>query len=105
MAGKLDSWGVIGAIHPGGLVHVVDSNSGASYLVDTGSTYSILPYKSHLQPTGPLLKAANGRKFLAGENGGTPSLSVAAATPGTSYWQRWTSTSLEWTFFNTSSCQ
>ena len=63
MAGKLDSWGVIGAIHPGGLVHVVDSNSGASYLVDTGSTYSILPYKSHLPPTGPLLKAANGQKI------------------------------------------
>ena len=63
MAGKLDSWGVIGAIHPGGLVHVVDSISGASYLVDTGSTYSILPYKSHLPPTGPLLKAANGQKI------------------------------------------
>ena len=63
MAGKLDSWGVIGTIHPSGLVQVIDSNCGASYLVDTGSTYSILPYKSHLPPTGPLLKATNGQKI------------------------------------------
>ena len=41
MAGKLASWGVIGAIHPGNLVHVKDDISGASFLVDTGSSLSI----------------------------------------------------------------
>ena len=43
LAGKLESWGVIGAIHPGKLVHVKDDIYGASFLVDTGSSYSILP--------------------------------------------------------------
>ena len=52
---------MIGAIHPGKLVHVVDNNSGHSFLVDTGSSYSILPHSSTLPPTGPLLKAANGQ--------------------------------------------
>ena len=61
LAGKLIGWGVIGAIHPGKLVHVVDNNSGHSFLVDTGSSYSILPHSSTLPPTGPLLKAANGQ--------------------------------------------
>ena len=38
LAGKLVRWGVIGAIHPGNLVHVKDDISGASFLVDTGSS-------------------------------------------------------------------
>ena len=63
LAGKLESWGVIGAIHPGKLVHVKDNISGASFLVDTGSSYSILPYSSSLQPTGPLLKSAGGQRI------------------------------------------
>ena len=46
LAGKLNSWGVIGTIHPGKLVHVVDSSNGASYLVDTGSSFSILHLRS-----------------------------------------------------------
>ena len=63
LAEKLESWGVIGAIHPGKLVHVKDDISGASFLVDTGSSYSILPYSSSLQPTGPLLKSAGGQRI------------------------------------------
>ena len=42
---------------------MVDTNCGASYLVDTGSSYSILPFKSQLPPSGPLLKTANGQKI------------------------------------------
>ena len=63
LAGKLASWGVIGAIHPGKLVHVKDDISGASFLVDTGSSFSILPYSSSLPPTGPLLKSAGGQRI------------------------------------------
>ena len=63
MAGKLDSWGVVGAINPGNLVHIVDKNSGTSFLVDTGSSFSIIPFKSSAQPTGPRLKAANGQQI------------------------------------------
>ena len=42
---------------------MVDNTNGASYLVDTGSSFSILPFSSHLPPTGPLLKAANGQRI------------------------------------------
>ena len=63
MAGKLASWGVIGAIHPGNLVHVKDDISGASFLVDTGSSFSILPFTSSLPPSGPLLKSAGGQRI------------------------------------------
>ena len=64
VAGKLGSWGVVGAVHPGDLVQVVDDNSGASFLVDTGSSCSIIPFSSAEPPTGPLLKSANGQRIL-----------------------------------------
>ena len=40
MAGKLTGWGLICAIHPGKLIHVIDDYNGASFLLDTGSSYS-----------------------------------------------------------------
>ena len=64
LAGKLAGWGVVGAVHPGGLVQVVDNNTGASFLVDTGSTFSIIPFSSTSPPTGPLLRSANGHRIL-----------------------------------------
>ena len=63
MAGKLVGWGVVGAIHPGKLVHITDSNSSASFLVDTGSSYSIIPHSSQQPATGPLLRSANGQRI------------------------------------------
>ena len=42
---------------------MTDSNSGASFLVDTGSSYSIIPHSSHQPPTGPLLRSANGQRI------------------------------------------
>ena len=42
---------------------MTDSNSGASFLVDTGSSYSIIPHSSHQPPTGPLLRSANGHRI------------------------------------------
>ena len=64
LAGKLAGWGVVGAIHPNSLVKAVDTISGASFLIDTGSTYSIIPHSSSSLATGPLLKSANGHKIL-----------------------------------------
>jgi hypothetical protein len=58
--GKLNGWGVVSAIHPGELVYVRDDLTGASFLVDTGSTYCILPHSSPSPPTGPRLRTANG---------------------------------------------
>ena len=63
MAGKLAGWGVVGAIHPGKLVNITDSNSGTSFLVDTGSSYSIIQHTSQQTPTGPLLRSANGQRI------------------------------------------
>ena len=63
LAWKLVGWGVVGAIHPGKLVHVTDSSSGATFLIDTGLSYNILPHSSCLPPTGPLLKAASGQRI------------------------------------------
>ena len=61
LARKLAGWGVIGAIHPGKLIHVVNTNNGSSFLVDTSSSYSIIPHSSNFPPSGPLLKVANGQ--------------------------------------------
>ena len=63
MAGKLKSWGVVGAIHPSNLPKAIDELTGASYLVDTGSTFSIIPDSSTQPPSGPLLKSANGQRI------------------------------------------
>ena len=52
LAGKLDN--------PSNLVHIVGKNNGTSFLIDTGSSFSIIPFKSSSPPTGPRLRAANG---------------------------------------------
>ena len=63
LAGKLASWGVVGAIHPSNLVKATDELSGASLLVDTSSTFCIIPHSSSSPPCGPLLKSANGQRI------------------------------------------
>ena len=42
---------------------MTDKNSGASFLVDTGSSYSIIPHSSKKPPSGPLLRSANGQRI------------------------------------------
>ena len=39
LAGKLVGWSIVGPVHPGKLALISDSSSGASFLVDTGSSY------------------------------------------------------------------
>ena len=42
------------------LIHLRDSHSHVSYLVDTGAAISLLPHRSPLSPTGPSLVNASG---------------------------------------------
>ena len=61
MAGKLACQGVVNAVHPGSLLQISDQLTGVSYVVDTGSTFCIIPYKSTAAEAGPRLKSATGR--------------------------------------------
>ena len=54
---------MVGAIHPSSLPKAIDEVTGASYLVDTGSTFCIIPHSSTQPPSGPLLKSANGQRI------------------------------------------
>jgi hypothetical protein len=63
MAGKRVSRGVVAASYdnPGELFYVIDSSTGQKFLVDSGSSYSIIPFSSHRPTSGPQLMAANRR--------------------------------------------
>jgi hypothetical protein len=52
--------GVLFFICPGKLFYITDSISKKDFLVDTGSTFSILPHRSTSPQSGPRLTAANG---------------------------------------------
>jgi hypothetical protein len=70
-SGKLDRRGTVAAAHPGSLntatagrlFFVSDAISAKKLLVDTGSTYSIFPFRSAARTYGPKLKAANGQRI------------------------------------------
>jgi hypothetical protein len=63
MAGKLGCRDVVSAVRPGHLFYITDSVSHRRYLVDTGSAFSIMPWKSAATPAGPSLTAADGRRI------------------------------------------
>jgi hypothetical protein len=63
MAGKLGCRDVVSAVRPGCLFYITDSVSHRRYLVDTGSAFSIMPWKSATAPAGPSLTAADGRRM------------------------------------------
>jgi hypothetical protein len=46
------------SIKPGRLFFLKDAVSQMQFLIDTGSSYSILPHKSKARPFGPTLRAA-----------------------------------------------
>jgi hypothetical protein len=46
---------------PSRLFFIPDSVSGKKLLVDTGSSYSIFPFRAKCRPSGPWLRAANGQ--------------------------------------------
>ncbi len=59
--GKLACRGLVNAVSPGGLVHVVDQLSNRRFLVDTGAVFSVLPHSSPSPPDGPALAGAAGQ--------------------------------------------
>ncbi len=61
LAGKLGRCGVVSAIRPGRLFFVTDSSSHRRFLVNTGSAFSIMPWRSSSPPSGPGLTGADGR--------------------------------------------
>jgi hypothetical protein len=61
LAGKLGCRGVVSTIRPGRLFFVTDSSSHRRFLVDTGSDFSVMPWRSSSPPTGPGLTGADGR--------------------------------------------
>ena len=70
MAGKQVGRGVAAAATadgiPGRLAFLRDNGEGWSYLVDTGSAYSILPLTSSTQLMGPALGTACSYSLAAG---------------------------------------
>jgi hypothetical protein len=61
LLGKLKYQGRLNAVVPGDLIYVNDTVSKRRYLVDTGASFSVLPYFSNRPPTGPRLAGPNGR--------------------------------------------
>jgi transposase InsO family protein len=55
--------GRLNAVGPGELIHIHDRSTQQRYLVDTGATYSILPFSSPAIPSGPLLVGPDGRQI------------------------------------------
>jgi hypothetical protein len=60
MAGKLVRWGLINAVTPGRLVHIMDESTQRRFLVDTGASYSIFPFSSSGKQSSPRLTGADG---------------------------------------------
>ncbi len=57
------SRGRLNAIVPGSLAHIVDQSSGRRFLIDTGASFSIMPYKSALKPQGQRLAVPEGQSI------------------------------------------
>jgi hypothetical protein len=48
---------------PGNLFYITDNLSGTQFLIDTGSTYSLIPHTSTASSFGPTLRAADRRRI------------------------------------------
>jgi hypothetical protein len=61
--GKLVRRGRLNAVVPGKLLHVTDRETKKRFLVNTGASYSILPYQSPASPCWPSLVGPDGTKI------------------------------------------
>ncbi len=59
--GKLAVRGLVNAVSPGQLVHIMDQFSRRRFLVDTGAAFSVFPFSSTSPPCGPALSGAAGQ--------------------------------------------
>jgi hypothetical protein len=55
------SRGRLKAIVPGSLAHIMDQSSERRFLIDTGASFSIMPYKYTLKPQGQRLAGPDGQ--------------------------------------------
>jgi hypothetical protein len=63
LAGKLGHRDVVSAVRPSRLFFITDSSSNCRYLVDMGSAFSIMPWRSSSPPSGPGLSGVDGRRI------------------------------------------
>jgi hypothetical protein len=63
LVGKLGGRGDAAASHPGTLFFITDAVSSRHFLVDAGSSFSLLPYTSCQCQRGLVLRAADGRRI------------------------------------------
>jgi hypothetical protein len=63
VAGKLGGRGIVSAVRPGRLFYVTDSASSRRFLVDTSSTFSLMPWQSESPSSGPSLAGADGQRI------------------------------------------
>jgi Reverse transcriptase (RNA-dependent DNA polymerase) len=64
LGGKLGGRGVTAAAaHPGTLFFITDTLTGRRFLVDTGSSFSLIPHRSSKRQCGPILRAADNRRI------------------------------------------
>jgi hypothetical protein len=61
--GKLTSRGLVNAVSPRQLVHIIDKQSHRCFLMDMGATFSIFPHFSTGPPRGPALAGAAGQSI------------------------------------------
>ncbi len=61
LVGKLGGLGRLNAVAAGQQIHMLDQVSNRRFLVDTGASYSILPYVSSLPALGPKLYGPAGQ--------------------------------------------
>ncbi len=61
--GKLAHRGLVNAVSPGQLVHIVDQLTSRHFLVDTGAAFSVFPHFSASPACGPALTGAAGQSI------------------------------------------
>jgi hypothetical protein len=84
LAGKLGGPARLNAVAARQLAHMLDLSSGRRFLVDTGSSFSILPFSSSSPATGPSLTGPAGEASLAGARPHSPSTLAASSSSGLS---------------------
>ena len=61
--GKLGCRGLLNAVVPGALVHILDQLSGRRFLIDTGASFSIFPFQSNDPVSGPNIMGPAGQRI------------------------------------------
>ena len=79
--------GRLNGVTAGQLINMVDLTSTRRFLMDTGSSYSILPHQSSLPAKGPKLFGPAGQIFRYWDAAYFTCLSRTRNSPGNFFWQ------------------